>query len=86
MLRPGGTLRFLEHTAAETPGLHRVQRVLDATVWPLLAGGCHLAGDPLAAITDAGFQVTAVRRLQWPDYRVPHPASPHVLGAARAPV
>ncbi|MHA6784318.1 class I SAM-dependent methyltransferase [Pseudonocardia saturnea] len=55
VLRPGGVLRFLEHTLADTPGLRRVQRVADATVWPLLAGGCHTATDPASAITAAGF-------------------------------
>ncbi|MDN3028605.1 class I SAM-dependent methyltransferase [Streptomyces sp. S.PB5] len=41
VLRPGGQLRFLEHVRADTPGLVRVQRLLDATVWPVLDGGCH---------------------------------------------
>src|ERR1700736_3493006 len=34
VLKPGGELRFFEHVRAETPGLRRTQRVLDATtVW-----------------------------------------------------
>ncbi len=85
VIRPGGELRFLEHVLAESPGLRRVQRVADATVWPLIAGGCHTARDSLAAIDDAGFDVTAVRRLRFPDSRVPVPAAPHVLGKARRP-
>ena len=85
VLRPGGTLRFLEHTIADTPGLRRVQRLADATVWPLLAGGCHTATDPAAAITDAGFEITTCRRLRFPDNRFTQPASPHVLGSARLP-
>ncbi|MGH3943470.1 MAG: class I SAM-dependent methyltransferase [Pseudonocardiaceae bacterium] len=83
VLRPGGTLRFLEHTIADSPGLRVVQRVADATVWPLLAGGCHTATDPVAAITGAGFEITTCRRLRFPDNRFTQPASPHVLGAAR---
>ena len=83
MIRPGGELRFLEHVIAESRGLRWVQRAADATVWPLLAGGCHTARDPLAAIRHAGFAVTSVRRLRFPDGRVPVPAAPHVLGAAR---
>jgi ubiquinone/menaquinone biosynthesis C-methylase UbiE len=82
VIRPGGRLRFLEHVAAESPGLRRVQRLADATVWPLLAGGCHTARDPLPAIERAGFEVTAVRRLRFPDSRLPVPAAPHVLGTA----
>jgi ubiquinone/menaquinone biosynthesis C-methylase UbiE len=83
VLRPGGTLRFLEHTLAESPGLRRVQRIADATVWPLLAGGCHTATDPAATIIAAGFEITTVRRLRFPENRFTQPSSPHVLGSAR---
>lgn len=83
VLRPGGVLRFLEHTLADTPGLRRVQRIADATVWPLLAGGCHTATDPVGAITAAGFEITAVRRLRFPETRFTQPSTPHVLGSAR---
>jgi Methylase involved in ubiquinone/menaquinone biosynthesis len=83
VLRPGGVVRFLEHTIADTPGLRRVQRVADATVWPLLAGGCHTATDPVAAIIAAGFEIVACRRLRFPERRFTQPASPHVLGSAR---
>ena len=41
VLRPGGQLRFFEHVQAETPRLRRLQRLMDATFWPTLAGGCH---------------------------------------------
>ena len=34
VLRPGGQLRFLEHVHAGTAGMRRVQRLLDATIWP----------------------------------------------------
>jgi SAM-dependent methyltransferase len=85
VLRPGGILRFLEHTIADTVGLRVVQRVADATVWPLLAGGCHTATDPVAAITAAGFDVVESRRLRFPPKRFTQPSSPHVLGSARAP-
>ena len=83
VLRPGGEVRFLEHTVADTAGLRAVQRIADATVWPLLTGGCHTARDPVAALTRAGFQVTGLRRLRFPETRVTQPASPHVLGTAR---
>ncbi|WP_328690164.1 class I SAM-dependent methyltransferase [Streptomyces phaeochromogenes] len=45
VLRPGGQLRFLEHIRADTSRLIRVQHLLDATVWPLLVGGCHTGRD-----------------------------------------
>lgn len=83
VIRPGGQLRFLEHVIAESPGLRRVQKLVDATVWPLLAGGCRTARDPLGTIEQTGFEITSVRRLRFPDSRVPVPAAPHVLGTAR---
>nr|MDQ3610415.1 SAM-dependent methyltransferase [Actinomycetota bacterium] len=49
----------------------------------LIAGGCHTARDPLDAIEEVGFEITSVRRLRFPDSRVPVPAAPHVLGVAR---
>ena len=68
VLRPGGELRFLEHVRAHEPGAVRgVQRVLDATVWPRLFGGCHLARDTAAAIEEAGFTVTELERLSFPE-------------------
>lgn len=82
VLRPGGELRFLEHTVAEDRRLQRVQRLVDATVWPLLAGGCHTATDQVGAIAAAGFTVRRVRRFDFPPARVRVPASPHVLGVA----
>lgn len=85
VLRPGGTVRFLEHTVAETVGLRTVQRVADATVWPLLTGGCHTATDPVGALIRAGFAVEDVRRLRFPDGRFTQPSTPHVLGTARLP-
>ncbi|WP_448641817.1 class I SAM-dependent methyltransferase [Geodermatophilus sp. URMC 63] len=84
VLRPGGELRFLEHTVAEDRRLRGVQRVVDATVWPLLAGGCHTATDQVGDIEAAGFTVARVRRFDFPPARVRAPASPHVLGTAVA--
>jgi ubiquinone/menaquinone biosynthesis C-methylase UbiE len=85
VLRPGGTLRFLEHTLADTPARRRIQRLVDATVWPLLTGGCHTATDPARDIERAGLQLTSVRQLRFP-FRGPRmPASPHALGSASAP-
>ncbi len=82
VLRPGGELRFLEHVAAETPGLRRLQRLADATVWPRLLGGCHTGRDTAAAIAAAGFTVDRLQRFRFPEGRLGGPASPHILGRA----
>jgi ubiquinone/menaquinone biosynthesis C-methylase UbiE len=74
VLRPGGELRFYEHVVGR--GARRaVQRALDATVYPPLAGGCHLSRDTVAAIGAAGFTVGAVDRFSFNGL-------PHVLGTA----
>jgi ubiquinone/menaquinone biosynthesis C-methylase UbiE len=86
VLRAKGTLRFLEHTIADTPGLRVVQRVADATVWPRIAAGCHTATDPTAAIREAGFEVDQLRPVRFPVARwFTQPGSPHVLGRATKP-
>jgi ubiquinone/menaquinone biosynthesis C-methylase UbiE len=83
VLRPGGTLHFLEHTISEERFLRTVQRLADATVWPLLTGGCHTATNPVALIQDAGYTIVRQRRLRFPESRITMPATPHVMGAAR---
>lgn len=82
VLKPGGRLHFLEHVRAETPGLERVQRVVDATFWPLLFGGCHTHRDTLGALTGAGFTVVRCERFLFPKSGPPSPASPFILGVA----
>ena len=83
VLRPGGVLVFLEHGIGQTRALRAVQRLVDATVWPLLVGGCHTARDPVAAVEQAGLGVVELRRFRFPDVALTQPATPHVLGRAR---
>ena len=85
VLRAGGTVRFLEHTRAESRGLRAVQRTVDATVWPRLTGGCRTSTDTVALLGAAGLTVTDLRRFAFPETRLPQPATPHVLGTARSP-
>jgi ubiquinone/menaquinone biosynthesis C-methylase UbiE len=85
VLRPGGQLRFFEHVRADSPAMHRVQRALDATVWPLLMGGCHTGRDTQAAIGAAGFTLTSLEKFAFPETRVPSPAATHILGTAERP-
>jgi ubiquinone/menaquinone biosynthesis C-methylase UbiE len=82
VLRPGGTLCFLEHVRASTPGLVRAQRLLEATVWPHLFGGCHLSRDTAAAIQRAGFTITTLEQFLFPAARTP--VSFHIAGHATA--
>ncbi len=82
VVRPGGQLRFLEHVAAETPGLRRLQRLVDGTLWPRMLGGCHTGRDTAAAIAAAGFTVDRLKRFRFPEGRLGGPASPHILGRA----
>ncbi|MBC7270516.1 MAG: class I SAM-dependent methyltransferase [Streptomyces sp.] len=85
VLRPGGQLRFFEHVQADSPAMRRVQRVLDATLWPRLMGGCHTGRDTQQAITASGFTLTSVDRFPFPATRVPSPAATHILGTALRP-
>ncbi|MFE3519577.1 class I SAM-dependent methyltransferase [Streptomyces sp. NPDC059166] len=83
VLRPGGELRFFEHTLAAGRTLATAQRVVDRTFWPPLFGGCHTARDTLAAIEEAGFELGVYRRFHIPETGVRLPSSPCVLGVAR---
>lgn len=83
VLKPAGQLRFLEHVRAPTAGMRRVQRVLDATIWPGLAGGCHMGRDTVGAMEAAGFRIDRVEEFVFPLTRIPTPASSCVIGVAR---
>jgi SAM-dependent methyltransferase len=83
VLRPGGQLLFWEHVRGDSPGLVRAQRVLDATLWPFLAGGCHTGRDTVGAIEAAGFVVERLERFDFPELRVNvNPTRSQVLGMA----
>jgi ubiquinone/menaquinone biosynthesis C-methylase UbiE len=81
VLRPGGELRFMEHVSSESPAQRRVQRLVDATVWPVCFGGCHAGRDTVAAIAAAGFTLRDVTRYRLPDSAL-WPTTPHALGIA----
>jgi ubiquinone/menaquinone biosynthesis C-methylase UbiE len=81
-IKPGGELRFYEHVASNRASRRRLQRALDMTVWPRVAGGCHLTRNTRAAIDRAGFTVQRSRRFPFPPGRL---GIPHILGSARRP-
>jgi SAM-dependent methyltransferase len=84
LLRPGGELRYLEHVASG--GIRgRFQQLVDATIWPRLAGNCHTHRHTEQAIRAAGFDVDKARTEQAFPAWVPLPASEFVLGRARRP-
>jgi ubiquinone/menaquinone biosynthesis C-methylase UbiE len=84
VIRPGGQLRFYEHVIANTSGQARFQRLADATFWPHVAGGCHMARDTKSAIEQAGFEIEHCEHFQFSPAAF-LPPDPHILGAARRP-
>jgi len=57
VLKPGGTLHFVEHGLAPDEGVRRWQHRLDP-LQKLLAGGCHLTRPIVQLLTDAGFTIS----------------------------
>ncbi len=79
VLRPGGRLLFIEHTAARgAPFLRLKQAILDP-LQQLLADGCHLCRDPLPAIEAAFGGAVEAERLAVPGQGL---IGPHVAGIA----
>lgn len=85
VLRPGGVVRFFEHGRGGGRAMRATQHALDATVWPRLTGGCHVARDPVAALRAAGFELGPYRRVMMPETGPALPSSYCVLGTAWRP-
>jgi ubiquinone/menaquinone biosynthesis C-methylase UbiE len=82
VLRPRGELRFYEHVIAHNRLGAGLQRLADATVWPYVAGGCHMSRDTQAALERAGFSVESVERFPFSPSPIV-PRTPHLIGTAR---
>jgi ubiquinone/menaquinone biosynthesis C-methylase UbiE len=80
VIKPGGELRFYEHVISNRESRRRLQRLMDATIWPRIAGGCHMTRDTRAAIEQAGFILQRSRRFPFPPGAF---GIPHILGSAR---
>jgi ubiquinone/menaquinone biosynthesis C-methylase UbiE len=80
VLRPGGTVRFLEHVRSRSRAWAGVQDVV-AEPWSWFGGGCHPNRDTVATLRTAGFEI---RGRGFP-FGPPSPCRPHVLGVARLP-
>jgi SAM-dependent methyltransferase len=61
VLRPGGTIRLLEHAEADHPVIASLQR-RSAPAWARVSGGCRLDHDVRGAVRDAGLTVVSDRR------------------------
>jgi ubiquinone/menaquinone biosynthesis C-methylase UbiE len=83
VLERGGELRFLEHVASQRRSVGLVQRLADATLWPHVAGGCHLHRDTGSLITEAGF---SIERCEAFPFGIPpfDPPKRHIIGVARS--
>lgn len=81
VLRPHGTLRFLEHVIADQGPLRVLQRAV-APIYRRMPDGCHVDRDTVAQIARAGFTIEECRRFMHADGRF-EPAIPHVMGTAR---
>jgi len=81
VIRPGGELRFYEHVVSRKPSMARFQRLADATIYPRLAGGCHLTRDTTSTIEEAGFAIRSCERFPFKVAALA-PSIPHILGTA----
>lgn len=79
VLRPGGTLRFMEHVRSPEPRLARWQDRLELP-WAWVFRGDHPNRDTVATIRAAGLEVVEVDAF---DFEVmPPPVRPHAIGVA----
>lgn len=60
VLRPGGTLIFVEHGLSPDAGVRKWQNLL-TPVWRPFTGGCHLNRKMDGLVRDAGFTITELR-------------------------
>jgi SAM-dependent methyltransferase len=78
VLRPGGSLRILEHVKSRKPWVARLQRTLEP-VWNVALAGCSLLRDPREALGRAGFDVRGLGDVELP---IPIPVHDGITGAA----
>lgn len=82
VLRPGGSLLFVEHVRSSSPRAQRWQDRLN-TPWSWYACGCHCNRDTLAAIRTASLQIGELshNRLRW----ISPVVRPLLVGSASLP-
>jgi len=80
VLRPGGSLLFLEHVRAESRGLARAQDILHGP-WFAIGHGCHCNRDTAAAIEASPLSIAELERGEVPG--LAPIVKPVISGAAR---
>ncbi|MEV0947075.1 class I SAM-dependent methyltransferase [Rhodococcus sp. NPDC049939] len=73
VLKPGGTLHFVEHGLAPHPKVQRWQHRLEP-IQKTIAGGCHLTRDIPELLSGAGFEIKELDRFY-------EKSTPKVMGA-----
>ncbi len=68
VLRPGGSLLFIEHGRAPEPSIMRWQDRLDP-LWSRIAGGCHLNRPIDRLLREAGFHLDRLHNFRLPGPR-----------------
>ncbi|MFZ2016538.1 MAG: class I SAM-dependent methyltransferase [Nocardioides sp.] len=81
VVRPGGTLHFLEHGRSHDPGVARWQRRLDP-LQQRVAGGCHLTRDAGALVEQAGMRLRSLETGALPGFSGPAALTFGYLGVA----
>jgi len=81
VLKPGGTLHFVEHGLAPDPKVQRWQHRLEP-LQKRLFGGCHLTRRITDLLTDAGFEI--VERDEFYEAGAPKFLAADTLGTARS--
>jgi ubiquinone/menaquinone biosynthesis C-methylase UbiE len=82
VIRPGGELRFYEHVVAHNPVGAGLQRLLAATVWPRIMGGCHPDRTTDQTIGQTGFTIESCERFRFYATALSIPVAPRILGRA----
>lgn len=77
VLKPGGTLRFMEHVRNDESRFWGTLQDAIAPAWRWFAAGCNPNRRTQQAIEDAGFQ------LEWIDFARIGPGTPAIYGVAR---
>ena len=82
VLKPGGTVHFVEHGLAPDADVRKWQHRLEP-VQKRLFGGCHLTRDVSDLLTGAGFEITELDAYY--EEGTPRILGANSLGVARSP-